>query len=298
MHILYGGSFDPPHQAHVACIDRLCQLFPHARLYMVPAYRPLISSGVAKALKLSFAERVQLCKKALNIDPNNIDPNEQCPARSSERQSSLQVLELEREIANACDEQTAISAKALLKAFRETETFTSRHEGRERVAFVIGSDQWESLSRWHDIGQVLTQTDFIVCRRVPARRAQEETHEEPAAVEPSLASPHPVSPDSWFRQPLDHLCQSVGDQWTDLKKEEDGLRLMFKQHPAGTLVRSVQLNQRATQILALDLQLPGVSSSGIWQAHALGKSIPYDWVPRNLIEDYRQLGFSVQDPPA
>lgn len=62
--IVFGGSFDPPHQGHLECVRVLKDHFKNAQILILPAPIPPIAGGGVKNTHASFTDRMHMCKLA------------------------------------------------------------------------------------------------------------------------------------------------------------------------------------------------------------------------------------------
>ena len=60
--IIFGGTFDPPHFGHTAVVDAVLQNFKDARILLVPAMNPPISSDSVKSVTTSHSMRMAMCE--------------------------------------------------------------------------------------------------------------------------------------------------------------------------------------------------------------------------------------------
>ena len=149
--IIFGGTFDPPHQGHVECVETVARRFPHAQIYIIPAPAPAGSAGLHKTPHLEFHTRLQLSKIAFEpIGPQIVVSNieEELPKPNY----SLQTVE----------------------------TIKSLHQGKS-ISLLVGQDQLASFDKWKCPKEILMMASLIVIKR----RAQEgqETGENSAKLD-------------------------------------------------------------------------------------------------------------------
>jgi len=133
--IIFGGTFDPPHQGHVECVETVARIFPKAQIYILPAPAPAGAAGSHKTPHLDFNARLQLSKIAFeNIGPQIIVSN--IEAELSKPNYSLQTIEM-------------------IKTLHKNKT----------IGLLIGQDQLASFHDWKNPKQILEMASLIVIRR-------------------------------------------------------------------------------------------------------------------------------------
>lgn len=126
---LFGGTFDPPHAAHLLAATYVLAAAPVEALWVLPvAHHPL-----GKAPVCDFATRITLCKQAFSVLGGRVVVGD-AEARSSGR--TLDLLQL----------------------------LASEHPGY-RFRLVIGSDILAERDRWHRFDEVLRLAPPIVLQR-------------------------------------------------------------------------------------------------------------------------------------
>ena len=126
MHIVFGGSFNPPTIAHQHMIDQLKEAFPQSRILILP-----VGDDYNKKALISIKHRIQMLE--LMIDGA----------------SDVTVSDLE---ARRTWKGTLASLDELSKSYRD-------------IHFVIGSDQLSGLFEWIDYQRLLETYPFIVMTR-------------------------------------------------------------------------------------------------------------------------------------
>jgi nicotinate-nucleotide adenylyltransferase len=127
---IYGGTFDPVHQGHVAVARSVLRLFELEQVLFVPAcvppHKTAISSAVHRfaMLALATAEDGPLRISTVELDE---------PARPY-AVDTVERMQLE------------IGAK-------------------RRLFFMIGADSWSEITTWHDWQRLLKMVDLIVVTR-------------------------------------------------------------------------------------------------------------------------------------
>jgi len=135
--IVYSGSFDPPHQGHIDCVDLVHARFPSALILIVPGLKPAGTMGHHKAPKASFADRLELCRSEFG---------------KAATAYNLEVSELESTLATpnfTIRTLTAIAAK---------------YHGR-RLALLLGQDQWRQFPNWHEPLSILQLAAIVIVAR-------------------------------------------------------------------------------------------------------------------------------------
>lgn len=142
--MLVGGSFDPPHLAHIElAVQARARVCPSAQLVYVPAARSPHKAGGPEA---SGADRVAMLKLALGgVQRSSVWTDELDRAEMGE--PSYWVVTLER-------------ARALLGGGRE-------------LFFLIGADQALGFARWREPGRILGLARAIVINRGEVRTREE-----------------------------------------------------------------------------------------------------------------------------
>lgn len=133
--IVFGGSFDPPHEAHLKLLAAALKARPKARALVLPAWR-----SPFKGLPCASPEdRLAMTKAALKALPSPL-----------KKRARLDDWELRRG--------------------RVTYTFETLRRlhlaaPSERLIFLAGADAWESLPRWKRPTEIARLCSFLVGRR-------------------------------------------------------------------------------------------------------------------------------------
>ncbi|HMJ11374.1 MAG TPA: nicotinate-nicotinamide nucleotide adenylyltransferase, partial [Polyangiaceae bacterium] len=131
----FGGSFDPPHVAHVLAISYVLSVARFDRVLVVPVFD--------HALKVShapFAERFEMCRRALGWLPR------------------LEISDIEQELG-----QPSFTLRTL-------QTLRERHPDWA-LRLVIGSDVLFETHKWHAFAEVSALAPPFVLGRVGAEHA-------------------------------------------------------------------------------------------------------------------------------
>jgi nicotinate-nucleotide adenylyltransferase len=124
-----GGSFDPPHLAHLAIASEACHALHLERVLFVPAAAPPHKGGVART---SAAVRLELTSLAIDDD----------------LRFTASGVEIERGLVYTVD---------MLRALRE------RYE--HELVFIMGSDSLLQLETWHEPDELLSLCSLAVAPR-------------------------------------------------------------------------------------------------------------------------------------
>lgn len=127
---IFGGTFDPIHQGHLACARYVLQHCQLACVRLMPCHLPphRATPGV------SSAQRAAMVKLAIANEPN----------------MQLEPLELNRQTPS----YTVDSLRQLKQQLPA-----------QPLAFIIGMDSLLYFKQWHQWQQILTLAHLIVCRR-------------------------------------------------------------------------------------------------------------------------------------
>lgn len=142
--IVYGGTFDPPHQGHVDVVSLVAERFPKAKILIVPADSPPAAShesvhGQAKVVMSSFAKRFGMCEIAFR----------DVVAQSGGR---VELSPMERDL-----DKPNYSVQTL-------EHLQKQHP-EVSLGFAMGTDQYKYFHKWRRFTDVLQMATVIVARR-------------------------------------------------------------------------------------------------------------------------------------
>jgi nicotinate-nucleotide adenylyltransferase len=126
---LFGGTFDPIHDAHLAMARAARDVFGIKRVLFVPAARPPHKIGTSMA---PFPDRIRMAELACAGDPG---------------------FEVSRIEENAVPSYSVNTIERLLAA------------GEGPLAFLIGSDAFADIRTWHRWHEVVHLVEFIVVTR-------------------------------------------------------------------------------------------------------------------------------------
>ena len=128
---LYGGSFDPVHEAHLEVARTALENCDLDAVIFIPAAQSPLKKG---ATLVEDADRVEMLRLATTDEPR----------------FDVDTCEVER----GGTSYTVDTVKA----------FKASHEG-SRLHWIIGADQFELLPQWRCIEEIATLITFIVIRR-------------------------------------------------------------------------------------------------------------------------------------
>ncbi len=127
---LFGGSFDPPHCAHVMAVSYVLSCTPCREAWVVPVFRHAFDKDTAP-----FADRLAMCRSAF--------------APFGRR---VRVLDIERRL--PAPSYTVQTLRHLAR----------RHPGT-RFHLVVGTDILAETHRWREFDQVVTLASLLVLAR-------------------------------------------------------------------------------------------------------------------------------------
>jgi nicotinate-nucleotide adenylyltransferase len=137
MHIVFGGSFNPPTIAHQHMIDQLKETFPQSRILILP-----VGDDYAKKALISIKHRIKMLELMIEGTENVL------------------ISDLE---AKRTWKGTLASLDELSKVY-------------DHIHFVIGSDQLSGLFEWIDYQRLLSTYPFIVMTRKGSPTQNETEH--------------------------------------------------------------------------------------------------------------------------
>jgi nicotinate-nucleotide adenylyltransferase len=126
---VYGGSFDPPHIAHVLAANVAIMGYGLERLLIVPAYQHAFAKKLA-----DFEDRLEMCRLAF------------------QHLRQVEICDIEREL--PAPSYTLHTLQALAK----------RHPG-VRLRLLIGTDILTETQKWHDFASVERLAPPIIVER-------------------------------------------------------------------------------------------------------------------------------------
>lgn len=137
--IIYGGTFDPPHDGHLLCTKLAVARFPQAKVLVCPSYAPLLdpTAMLKKTTMLDFNTRLQL-------------------ARAVFQGERIAVSDLEAHLP-----QPTVTINTL--------RFLQKKRPKQRLALLVGQDQFASLHTWVQVQDIVACCDIIVARRPKAQ---------------------------------------------------------------------------------------------------------------------------------
>jgi nicotinate-nucleotide adenylyltransferase len=129
--VLFGGTFDPIHNAHMEVAREVLRRFQAARIVFVPAARPPHKSDATFA---SFDDRVRMAELA-------------CAAEGDPR------FEVSRIEENFPRSYSILTIEKMLE------------QGDGPLSFLIGADAFAEIETWHRWQDVVRLVEFIVVTR-------------------------------------------------------------------------------------------------------------------------------------
>jgi nicotinate-nucleotide adenylyltransferase len=128
---IFGGTFDPIHNAHLAVAREAAARFQLDRVWLVPAERPPHKQGVTDA---PYADRLAMVELACRDEPK------------------FEASRLEQETASSYSIDTIEKVRAGLSS-------------GDTLFFVIGADAFAEIESWHRWMDVVRAVEFIVVSR-------------------------------------------------------------------------------------------------------------------------------------
>lgn len=129
---IMGGSFDPPHKAHLEIANAACEALGLDEIFFIPAFSAPLKPNPHIA---SFDDRLEMLKISLK-----------------KFGKKYRILEIEKErggISYSVD-----TVKFLIEKIKDAQFF-----------WIIGTDQLLSLHKWHNIEELARLASFAVAKR-------------------------------------------------------------------------------------------------------------------------------------
>lgn len=128
---LYGGTFDPIHNAHLAVAHAAQQAFALDRILLIPNRLPPHKQAATRA---SYEQRLRMVQLAC------------------EGEAALEACDIENREGKSYTIQTLESLRTL-------------HGGSIQFFFLIGADAFAEVLTWRRVDEVFAMTEFIVAAR-------------------------------------------------------------------------------------------------------------------------------------
>jgi nicotinate-nucleotide adenylyltransferase len=144
---LFGGTFDPIHNAHIEIARAAADRFDLAKILFVPAANPPHKPGGAIA---SYEDRVAMAELACAADPRFEVSRIEAPAVVPDKDStsrSYSILTIEK-----------ILAEAPIKG-------ACQGLGVSPLSFLIGADAFREIQTWYRWRDIVAAVEFIVVTR-------------------------------------------------------------------------------------------------------------------------------------
>ena len=152
---LFGGTFDPIHNAHIEIARAAADRFGLTKILFVPAGNPPHKPGGAAA---PYEDRVLMAELACAVDPR------------------FEVSRIEAPVAGNSARSYSIVTIEKLHAL-----------GVRPLSFLIGADAFREIRTWHRWQDVVASVEFIVVTRPDVTRPSPTWETPPGAVVHELA---------------------------------------------------------------------------------------------------------------
>ncbi len=136
---ILGGTFDPPHLAHLRIAEEACEAFSLNEVWFCPAFDPPHRKEKPKA---TFEERLHMTRLAVENNP------------------AFKVIDIER---GESPSYTIITLNKLKELFPNL-----------RLYLIIGWDSFIELDTWHRYRELIDFAELIVCTRGKVDKALAE----------------------------------------------------------------------------------------------------------------------------
>ena len=150
--IVFGGTFDPPHDGHIGCVEQALMRFPKAKVYVLPSAQPPATEVQLKTVTTSFEHRMAMAQLAFSHLAHRVE-----------------VLPLEQDLPKPSFTSNTLRHLALALP-------------NERLGFLLGQDQWAAFPTWHEPRQILQRAHLVVVARPSSTSLAEATEQTAAAL--------------------------------------------------------------------------------------------------------------------
>ena len=147
--IYYGGSFNPPHIAHVLMVSALHAYFPLARIWVAPTYQHAFNKSL-----MPYDLRLKMLENAIGHIEN------------------VTISTIERDLHEATSYTIDVVREIL------------RREPHTKIWITVGSDILESLHKWRNYEELCELAHFMVF----PRQGYDNTHALPIPMLPEVSS--------------------------------------------------------------------------------------------------------------
>jgi len=134
--LIYGGSFDPPHRAHMRILQSALDILRPDLAYVVPAFHSPLKPGARAAA----TDRLRMLRLALG----------ECIVVPEGTRLAIETYEIRR--------------RRKTYTYQTLRHLRSRHPGAE-LHFLVGSDALKELSAWKRPSEVRSSCRFLIARR-------------------------------------------------------------------------------------------------------------------------------------
>ena len=145
--IVFGGTFDPPHNGHLLCVTAILKDFPKSTIFICPTYTSLKdATTIQKNTMFDFANRIKMLQLAF---------------QPLIKEYPVVLSTVEEEMPRPNLTVNLITRLTSIQQFR-------------RHALLIGQDQFNMFPDWQEIDKITKMADLIVIRR-PGNAGFEDT---------------------------------------------------------------------------------------------------------------------------
>ena len=169
---LFGGTFDPIHNGHIALARAAREHFELGRIYFVPAHTPPHKPHAPLA---SFDQRYAMVALATQGEKNFIP-------------SLLEAPDVVGAQVSGKGKQVVVPNYSIDTVRRLKQTLKKA----DRLFFLIGVDAFKDIAKWHDAEALLKECEFVVASR-PGFSLADVANSLPEKVRPKAAVTKPVA---------------------------------------------------------------------------------------------------------
>lgn len=144
--LLFGGAFDPIHNAHLEVARFLSQKFPDDSILLMPSRPGKVQSGTLEHSAIELKEQMATPKHRIAmIERGLLSLN-----LNSYENISISTLEV--------DENKNHPSRTF-------ETVEQLSPYFQSISVIVGSDQWKSIEKWFQAEKLVREVQFIVFQR-------------------------------------------------------------------------------------------------------------------------------------